>query len=212
MTADGRVMGGYVHGIFGADAFRAHWLEQVGRTAARIDFEARVEAALDDLADHCEACLDLDALAEAGALSSSHCHASAPMTALRDAAQRQHQQRGIQGLHQPGMPLLSLPSRGQAGVQLPFLLLSIDRLRLSRTLSGLYGQTRPPTQGLLRLPAPARRLPRLLGLHSGVVGAASGLGRARTERALSRIPTGALGTGSERLRQSPERPAAGCVR
>jgi adenosylcobyric acid synthase len=62
MTADGRVMGGYLHGIFGADAFRAHWLEQVGAQAARIDFEARVEAALDDLADHCEACLDLGAL------------------------------------------------------------------------------------------------------------------------------------------------------
>jgi adenosylcobyric acid synthase len=62
MTAGGRVMGGYLHGIFGADAFRAHWLEQVGAQAARIDFEARVEAALDDLADHCEACLDLGAL------------------------------------------------------------------------------------------------------------------------------------------------------
>ena len=62
ITADGRVMGGYLHGIFGADAFRAHWLEQVGAQAARIDFEARIEAALEDLADHCEACLDLDAL------------------------------------------------------------------------------------------------------------------------------------------------------
>lgn len=62
ITADGRVMGGYVHGIFGADAFRAHWLEQVGAQAARIDFEARIESALDELAEHCESCLDLDAL------------------------------------------------------------------------------------------------------------------------------------------------------
>ncbi len=62
MTADGRVMGGYVHGIFGADAFRAHWLAQVGVQAAQIDFEARIESALNALADHVESCLDLDAL------------------------------------------------------------------------------------------------------------------------------------------------------
>jgi adenosylcobyric acid synthase len=63
-AADGRVMGGYLHGIFGADEFRAHWLEQVGAQAARLDFEARIEAALDELADHIERCLDLDALLE----------------------------------------------------------------------------------------------------------------------------------------------------
>jgi len=62
ISADGRVMGGYVHGIFGGDAFRGHWLERVGGQAARIDFEARIEDALNALADHCEACLDLDAL------------------------------------------------------------------------------------------------------------------------------------------------------
>ncbi|NKN34287.1 cobyric acid synthase [Marichromatium bheemlicum] len=62
ISADGRVMGGYVHGLFAGDAFRAHWLDQVGAQAARIDFEARIEAALDALADHCEANLDLDAL------------------------------------------------------------------------------------------------------------------------------------------------------
>jgi adenosylcobyric acid synthase len=62
VTADGRVMGGYVHGIFASDSFRAHWLEQIGASAAGLDFEARIEAALDELADHCEANLDLDAL------------------------------------------------------------------------------------------------------------------------------------------------------
>ena len=61
-SADGRVMGGYLHGIFASDAFRAHWLEQVGAQAAALDFEQRIEAALDALADHCEANLDLDAL------------------------------------------------------------------------------------------------------------------------------------------------------
>ncbi len=62
LSADGLVMGGYVHGLFGSDAFRAHWLEQIGAKAAALDFERRIEAALDALADHCEANLDLDAL------------------------------------------------------------------------------------------------------------------------------------------------------
>jgi len=61
-SPDGRVMGAYLHGIFAGDAFRAHWLAQVGAQAAALDFEARIEQALDDLADHCEANLDLDAL------------------------------------------------------------------------------------------------------------------------------------------------------
>ncbi|EIC19752.1 cobyric acid synthase [Thiorhodovibrio frisius] len=62
ISADGRVMGGYLHGIFSSDAFRAHWLAQVGAQASALDFIARTEAALDELADHCEANLDLDAL------------------------------------------------------------------------------------------------------------------------------------------------------
>ena len=62
MSADGRVTGGYVHGLFGSDAFRAHWLATVGAEASALDFEARTEAALEALADHVEANLDLDAL------------------------------------------------------------------------------------------------------------------------------------------------------
>jgi adenosylcobyric acid synthase len=62
ISPDGRVMGGYLHGIFASDAFRAHWLGQVGAQAAALDFIARTEAALDELADHIETNLDLDAL------------------------------------------------------------------------------------------------------------------------------------------------------
>ncbi len=62
ISADGRVMGSYIHGIFGSDGFRAHWLRQLGIEAARLDFESRIESALDALADHLESCLDLDAL------------------------------------------------------------------------------------------------------------------------------------------------------
>ena len=60
----GRVTGAYVHGLFGADGFRAHWLDRVGAKAAALDFEARTEAAIEALADHVEANLDLDALLE----------------------------------------------------------------------------------------------------------------------------------------------------
>ncbi|WP_456312611.1 cobyric acid synthase [Rhodovastum atsumiense] len=58
----GRVTGAYVHGLFGADGFRARWLDRVGAQAAALDFEARTEAAIEALADHVEANLDLDAL------------------------------------------------------------------------------------------------------------------------------------------------------
>ena len=62
VSPDGMVMGAYVHGLFGGDAFRAHWIERVGGQATRLGYEARVEEALDDLAAHVEANLDLDAL------------------------------------------------------------------------------------------------------------------------------------------------------
>lgn len=61
ISEDGRVMGGYVHGLFGSDAFRAHWLSGLG-VASELDYEAAVEGSLERLADHCEANLDLDAL------------------------------------------------------------------------------------------------------------------------------------------------------
>ena len=62
MSRCGRVTGAYVHGLFGADGFRTHWLDRVGAQAAALDFEARTEAAIEALADHVEANLDLDAL------------------------------------------------------------------------------------------------------------------------------------------------------
>ena len=61
VSADGRVMGAYVHGLFADDRQRAAWLAMLG-TASGIDYEAEVERTLDLLADHCEAYLDCDAL------------------------------------------------------------------------------------------------------------------------------------------------------
>src|SRR3954468_2473930 len=60
-SRDGRVQGTYVHGLFTGDSFRKAWLAQLG-IASSLAYESEVEAALDALADHCEAHLDIDAL------------------------------------------------------------------------------------------------------------------------------------------------------
>ena len=57
-SADGRVRGSYLHGIFAADRFRASFLAGLGQRSD-LAYEAGVEAALDALADHLEAHLDL---------------------------------------------------------------------------------------------------------------------------------------------------------
>ncbi len=60
-SADGRISGTYVHGLFGSDDFRAAWLAGFGRQSS-LQYGRNIEATLDALADHCEAHLDLDAL------------------------------------------------------------------------------------------------------------------------------------------------------
>jgi adenosylcobyric acid synthase len=59
ISADGRVQGTYVHGLFTGDAFRKAWLGQFG-IASSLAYEARIELALDALADHLEAHLDIE--------------------------------------------------------------------------------------------------------------------------------------------------------
>ncbi len=63
VSADGRVMATYVHGLFASDDFRRAFLSRLrdGQFAASA-YEAGVEAALDALAVHLEAHLDLDGL------------------------------------------------------------------------------------------------------------------------------------------------------
>jgi adenosylcobyric acid synthase len=58
-SADGRIVGTYVHGLFGADGFRKAWLADLGRSS-HLSYGASVEATLDALADHCEQHLDID--------------------------------------------------------------------------------------------------------------------------------------------------------
>ena len=64
-SPDGRVTGTYLHGLFAADDFRRAFIEELGARAEKgLDYEARIEATLDALADHLEANLDLDELLE----------------------------------------------------------------------------------------------------------------------------------------------------
>lgn len=62
VSADGRVMGSYLHGMFRDDGFRAAFLSGLGVDSAALDYGAAVETTLDALADHVEAHLDMDGL------------------------------------------------------------------------------------------------------------------------------------------------------
>ena len=62
VSADGRVTGSYLHGMFRDDAFRAAWLAGFGVAASGQGHGAGVEATLDALAAHLEAHLDVAGL------------------------------------------------------------------------------------------------------------------------------------------------------
>ncbi|MFD1791804.1 cobyric acid synthase [Ochrobactrum teleogrylli] len=62
VSADGRIMGTYLHGVFGADRFRQQFLAALGVEGGIGNYRLSVEAALDELAEGLEACLDIDAL------------------------------------------------------------------------------------------------------------------------------------------------------
>jgi adenosylcobyric acid synthase len=65
VSADGRIAGSYLHGLFASDSYRARWLAtlRAGRDASTA-FEATVEATLDALAAHVSKAVDLDRLLE----------------------------------------------------------------------------------------------------------------------------------------------------
>ncbi len=61
-SADGRVQGSYLHGMFTADAFRRAFLTGLGIAPGAVRYDAGVDATLDELADHLEAHLDVSAI------------------------------------------------------------------------------------------------------------------------------------------------------
>ncbi|MGL4310019.1 MAG: cobyric acid synthase [Paracoccaceae bacterium] len=62
VSADGRVMGSYLHGMFASDAFRAAFLSGFGVPASGTSYSVTVEDTLDALAAHIEAHLDVEGL------------------------------------------------------------------------------------------------------------------------------------------------------
>jgi adenosylcobyric acid synthase len=62
VSADGRVHGSYLHGLFASDAFRGAFLKQLGIAASEVRYDAKVESALDALAEHIEKHLDVEGL------------------------------------------------------------------------------------------------------------------------------------------------------
>jgi adenosylcobyric acid synthase len=70
VSADGRVEGCYIHGLFAGDGFRRAWLDRVRAArslsagASVFSYETQIDAVLDRLADHVAAAADLDAILE----------------------------------------------------------------------------------------------------------------------------------------------------
>jgi len=62
VSADGRIEGCYLHGLFGSGAYRAGVLASLGASSDGGSHLARVEAALDEIAARIEAHLDVDGL------------------------------------------------------------------------------------------------------------------------------------------------------
>jgi adenosylcobyric acid synthase len=61
-SADGRILGTYLHGVFSSDSFREKLLEKLGVKGAGFNYRASVDDALNELADNLEQYLDIDTL------------------------------------------------------------------------------------------------------------------------------------------------------
>jgi adenosylcobyric acid synthase len=89
VSADGKVGGCYLHGLFASDAFRAAFLGALrARAVSGLAYEAQVEVTLDALAAHLEAHLDLDrvlAIARAGGQPGNEAVAHFPLPHSRQA-------------------------------------------------------------------------------------------------------------------------------
>ena len=68
VSADGRVAGAYVHGLFGRGEARAALLAPLGVAVGPGDHAAKVDAALDEIAAMLERALDIAAIARIAGL------------------------------------------------------------------------------------------------------------------------------------------------
>jgi adenosylcobyric acid synthase len=68
ISDDGRLAGAYVHGLFDHPAARAALLSQLGARSDGVDQSARIDAALDEIAQALEAAFDIPALARIAGL------------------------------------------------------------------------------------------------------------------------------------------------
>lgn len=66
-SADGRVRGCYLHGLFSSDPFRSAFISELGGTGALENHKASIEQTLNRLADHMETHVDLDLFLELAA-------------------------------------------------------------------------------------------------------------------------------------------------
>jgi adenosylcobyric acid synthase len=62
ISANGRVKGTYIHGLFADDKQRGAWLARLGAGPSAIAYDQLVESTLDHLAEHLAVSLDLDRL------------------------------------------------------------------------------------------------------------------------------------------------------
>nr|WP_247838593.1 hypothetical protein [Bradyrhizobium sp. 200] len=62
VSSDGRVYGSYLHGLFASDSFRKTFLAQLNIPATDQQYRARVDSALDSLADYIDTHLDVEGL------------------------------------------------------------------------------------------------------------------------------------------------------
>ena len=62
MSADGRVAGTYIHGLFADDRQRSAWLQRLAAGPSAIAYDGLVDETLDRLAAHLAAHIDIDRL------------------------------------------------------------------------------------------------------------------------------------------------------
>lgn len=61
-SANGRICGTYIHGLFADDRQRSAWLSRLGARQSTIIYDELIEGTLDRLADHLSACIDIERL------------------------------------------------------------------------------------------------------------------------------------------------------